>query len=38
MEAGEPLTTGDIAGICHVSQVTVFRWIKRGFLDASSSS
>ncbi|MCU0722942.1 MAG: response regulator [Planctomycetes bacterium] len=37
MDNGEPLTTGDIAAVCHVSQVTVFRWIKRGFLQAYST-
>lgn len=34
MDSGGPLTTGEVAGLCHVSQVTVFRWIKRGLLSA----
>jgi excisionase family DNA binding protein len=37
MEKGGPLTTGDVAGYCHVSHVTVFRWIKRGLLKAYST-
>lgn len=34
MEENGPLTTGNVASFCHVSQVTVFRWIKKGFLPA----
>lgn len=34
MSLDEPLTTGEIASLCHVSHVTVFRWIKRGILPA----
>ncbi len=30
----EPLTTGDVARYCHVSPVTVWRWIKQGKLAA----
>jgi excisionase family DNA binding protein len=37
MEKGGPLTTGDVASYCHVSHVTVFRWIKRGILKAYST-
>ncbi len=37
MASDEPLTTGDVAGLCHVSHVTVFRWIKRGLLRAYST-
>jgi excisionase family DNA binding protein len=37
MASDEPLTTGDVAGLCHVSHVTVFRWIKRGLLKAYST-
>ncbi|MHC5038094.1 MAG: response regulator [Planctomycetota bacterium] len=37
MESGGPLTTGDVAAYCHVSHVTVFRWIKRGLLQAYST-
>jgi excisionase family DNA binding protein len=37
MEKGGPLTTGDVATYCHVSHVTVFRWIKRGILKAYST-
>ncbi|MHC5019765.1 MAG: response regulator [Planctomycetota bacterium] len=32
-----PLTTGEIAAKCHVSSVTVFRWIKTGLLKAYST-
>ncbi len=37
MASDEPLTTGEIADLCHVSHVTVFRWIKRGLLKAYST-
>jgi len=37
MEHNGPLTTGDVASFCHVSHVTVFRWIKKGFLNAYST-
>jgi excisionase family DNA binding protein len=37
MDLNGPLTTGDVASFCHVSHVTVFRWIKRGFLKAYST-
>jgi len=37
MASDEPLTTGEIAGLCHVSHVTVFRWIKRSILSAYST-
>jgi excisionase family DNA binding protein len=32
-----PLTTGEIAAKCHVSSVTVFRWIKTALLKAYST-
>lgn len=37
MDSGGPLTTGDVANLCHVSHVTVFRWIKKGILKAYST-
>lgn len=30
----EYITTGDVAGYCGVSKVTVLRWIKKGYLEA----
>jgi excisionase family DNA binding protein len=37
MDTNGPLTTGDVASLCHVSHVTVFRWIKKGLLKAYST-
>jgi excisionase family DNA binding protein len=34
MRADEPLTTGQIASMCHVSHVAVWKWIKQGKLRA----
>lgn len=34
IQKGKPLTTGDIARYCHVSQVGVLKWIKSGKLKA----
>jgi len=33
-KGGRPLTTGDVAKYCHVSQVAVVKWIKAGKLKA----
>jgi excisionase family DNA binding protein len=37
MASDSPLTTGEVADLCHVSHVTVFRWIKKGILKAYST-
>jgi excisionase family DNA binding protein len=37
IDNGKPLTTGDVARYCHVSQVGVLKWIKNGKLKAYST-
>jgi excisionase family DNA binding protein len=36
MRKEKPLTTGQISAYCHVSHVTVLKWIKEGRLKAYS--